>query len=99
MDHAAPLDPVAEWYGKFVKARALEAEAKAHKEEAKAMLASYLDENDAEYGTISGVPRLRYRSYNKRRFDTKGFYADHPDLAEEYYIEAPERRMEVIDND
>ena len=94
----APLDPIAEWYGKFVRARELERQAKEIREEARALIGDYLINQGAEYGTIGGVPRIRYRTYTERRFNTKRFYADHPDLAEEYYEESTKRRMEIIDD-
>lgn len=94
----AALDPIAEWVGKFLRARELRKRAKELEDEAKEMIAGYLVERDAEYGTVGDKMRLRYRTVESNRFDVKRFRAENPEVAEAYTRQQIERRMEVIDD-
>lgn len=94
----AALDPIAEWVGKFLRARELRKRAEELEKEAKEMIAGYLVDRDAEYGTVGNKLRLRYREVVSNRFDVKRFRSENPEVAEAYTRQQTERRMEVIDD-
>lgn len=91
-----PLDGLSDLVKQFETARDLEAQAKAKKEEYRAMIAAYLEDQGAEYGTIKGRLAVRWREINATKWDGKRFKADHPELAAQYTVENPYMKMEMI---
>jgi predicted phage-related endonuclease len=91
-----PLDSLADWVKRFETARDLEKQAKDKKEEARSMIAAYLEEQGAEYGSIKGRIAIRWRTITKRAFDTKKFKAENPQIAEDYIRESSYNQMEVV---
>ena len=91
------LDPLADWVAAFERAADLEKQAKEKKEEYRAMIAAYLEEQGAEYGSVKGKIRVRWRTIVSNRFNTKKFKAENPEIAAKYTDEATSNRMELID--
>jgi hypothetical protein len=94
-----PLDQMAEWVRGYEKATADEKEAKARREEYRKMIAQYFEDHDAEYGTVNGKVRLRWRAVSTSRFNQKKFAQDHPVAYEHYKEESVSNRMELIDDE
>jgi predicted phage-related endonuclease len=94
----AALDPIADLFGRFLRARELRKRAEELEKESKEILANYLIERGAEYGTVGNKMRLRYREVVSNRFDVKRFRAENPEVAEAYSRQQIEHRMEIIDD-
>jgi hypothetical protein len=96
---STPLDMIREHVNRFLKARDLEKQAKKAREEARDVVANFLMEMGAEFGTIKGIPVVRWRETTKKVFNIKRFREDHPEFDDEYLEETVVYSMEVVKND
>lgn len=90
------LDPLSDWVKRYRLAKEAEKIAKEAAEEARSIIAEYLDERDAEYGTVDNKPVIRWRQVTSERFSTKRFRADHPETPAEYTDSSTSMRMELL---
>jgi predicted phage-related endonuclease len=95
----AEMDHLADWLKKYLEAKHLEAEAKARKEEFKQMITSYLEDQGAEFGSIGGKIKTRWRRIEQARIDTKRLRKELPAVAEEYENISVSHRLEVDEDE
>jgi hypothetical protein len=83
---------------RLAKARGERLAAEKAEDEAKGEIATVL--GNAEVGLWQGAPIVEWRSIKPaRRFNVRRFTEEHPDDAEEYVEEHPQRRMKVLVGD
>lgn len=92
----ASLDSLSDWVERYRRAKEAEKIGKEAAEEARGVIASYLDEREAEYGTVDGKPAIRWRQVTSQRFATARFRHEHPELADEFTESSTSMRMEQL---
>lgn len=93
----APADDISDRIAAYRKAKALEKQAKERAEEHRRAIASYLEQNDAEYGTVGGKMVVRWRTVTGSRIDPKKLRENHPDIAAEVTVTSDSHRLELIE--
>ena len=78
----ADLSEYAHLLGELKDVQARKKEMSATEDELKAKIAGLL--GDADTGTVDGATVVTWKNQSRTSFDSKGFSADHPDLAEKY---------------
>jgi hypothetical protein len=78
----ADLSEHAHLLGELKDVQARKKEMSATEDELKAKIAGLL--GDADTGTVDGATVVTWKNQSRSSFDSKGFSADHPDLAEKY---------------
>lgn len=93
----AELDTIADWYARLVKLREMKRDVTEREKETADFIKGWLRDRDAEFGEVDGQLVVRRRVLVKRVFDTKAFRAKEPELAEQFTVERPEERLELIE--
>lgn len=91
------VDTLANWIEVYRYAKDNAAKWNETADEARAKITAHLDEHDAEIGTVDGQPAVKYTPVTTRRFDSKAFRHDHPEMAAHYITEQTTRRFTVVD--
>lgn len=91
------LDTIADWYARLVKLREMKRDVTEREKETSDFIKGWLRDRGAEFGEVDGRLAVRRRVLVKRVFDTKTFRAKEPELAEEYTVDRPEERLELIE--
>jgi predicted phage-related endonuclease len=91
-------NPIARLIERYKRAKEVERMGKETAEECRAEIASYLESQDAEYGTINGRLAVRWRTVVTRRVDTKRLREELPMVAEDFTKETESQRMELLED-
>lgn len=94
--NSAALDDIADRVERYTKAKALEKAAKDIIEETRADIAAHLEARGAEFGTVEGALRIRWRPVTSKRLDQKKLGQNHPEIVEEHMRESTSMRMEIV---
>lgn len=92
----AELDTIADWVARLEKLREMKADVTAREKETAEFIKGYLRDRDAEFGEVGGQLVVRRRVLVKRVLDTKALRAKEPELAEQFTVDRPEERLEMI---
>lgn len=91
------LDELADWVARYRRAKELEKEVAERVKEARDMIAGFLTDRDAEFGSIGGRLAVRWRTVESHRIDTPRLRKEDPELAEKYTKVRTEHRLELIE--
>lgn len=92
----AALDPIDDWVKRYREAKELGRLAAEKADEARAVIAEWLDQRNAEVGTLNGEPAVKWTVIRSNRLDTKALREDHPDIAASYTRETTSNRMDLL---
>lgn len=82
-----PIDDLEVWWRAWIDAKANEAAWKRVKEEAQEMIIARLNAQEAQAGSIAGVPTVGYSWLAFKRFDSKAYRAANPEACEPYMVD------------
>jgi predicted phage-related endonuclease len=94
----APLDDVAAWIAAYQRAMDQHSHWKKTANTIQQKITAALDAAQAEVGTGSGTPKVRWTEVVSQRIDTVTFRAEHPELAAPYSHPCMSRRFSLIKN-
>jgi predicted phage-related endonuclease len=91
-----PADVIKDRIAAIAKLKEAEKAVKAKIEEHRTEIASYLENQGAEYGTVDGQIRVRWRTIEGTRIDAKALRSKMPEIAEAFTIPTEQHRLELI---
>jgi hypothetical protein len=95
-ENTTEVDELADRWERYKLAKKAEAAGKKAADEARADIVELMKARGAEFGTIGGQLVCRWRRITKRKFQQAKFVESNPELAEQYYVESDEWRLEQV---
>ena len=96
LDSTSEIDEFRELVKELLWLKAQEEEIKARKQAISERIKQFMNATGLKDYTMPGVGRVKYTEFKRRKFDTRRFKEEHPEIYETYLVEDTVSQLRII---